>query len=235
MVCAMEQEGRTDRRSAGRTVVLVYGPVAVLFLLLTLVVGDGLTVPVGGRDAELTLAGLVQEPTAVGSLPPWTGLLSTLGGVLLCCAGAVAVAAAPRRADGAILRELGAFSVLLGLDDLLQLHESVVPGITGLPEEAVFGGYALVALLLAVRHRTALRRLVTPVAVLAVLLLAGSVALDLLDPALRWQSWSEDTLKLLGFTGWAVSLVSWTRFRRAQQPRGASTGIGAGLAPSGTK
>jgi hypothetical protein len=214
---------RAPRRRAWSAVLLVYGPVAALLALVTVVVGDGRVLTVGGRQTALTLAALVQEPTAVAGLPPWTGLLSTLGGVGMCCAGAVAFAAGARRRPRPIGRELGALTVLLGLDDLLQLHESVVPGLTGLPEEAVLAGYPAVALLIAVRHREALRRLVTPVVAVAVLLLGASVALDVLGPALPEQAWTEDTLKLLGFTGWAVWLAS-----AARDPRRA-----AGSPPSG--
>jgi hypothetical protein len=219
------------RRPAWYAVLLVYGPVAALLALVTVVVGDGRMLTVGGRQTALTLGALVQEPTAVAGLPPWTGLLSTLGGIAMCCAGAVAFAAGGRRGRGAVGRELGALTVVLGLDDLLQLHESVVPGLTGLPEEAVLAGYPAAVLLIGLRHREVLRHLVTPVVVVAVLLLGASVALDVLGPALREQAWTEDTLKLLGFTGWAVWLTSTSLGTR--MPVGSTPSDAPGVARQG--
>ncbi|RBY75208.1 hypothetical protein DQ239_17930 [Blastococcus sp. TF02-09] len=197
---------------------LVYGPLGLLLAGLTLWVGDGRVLTVGGEDTTVTLADLVQEPAVAADLPPWTGALGLLGGVTMVAAGAVAVAIAlggvapdrGARADvRALLRDVGLLTVALGADDLLQLHEAVVPALTGLPEKVVFAGYLFAAAAIAVGHRAVLRRLLTPTAALALCWLATSVAIDVLDPGLRWHAWTEDSMKLLGLAGWSVTVVSW--------------------------
>ena len=205
--------GAGARRRSWRSAVLVYGPVVLVLAAITWVVRDGVAVRIGGEDVLLRLADLVQEPAAAGGLPPWAGVLSTLGGVLMCSAGAVAVVAGTAAGTGSriagFLVEAGALTVVLGLDDLLQLHEAVVPGLTGLPEEVVFGVYAVAATVVVARHQRVLGNLATVLPVVAVGLLAVSVGLDVLDPPLRWRAWTEDSVKLLGIAGWSTSLVTW--------------------------
>lgn len=201
------------RRRSWRSAALVYGPLLVALAAITWVVRDGVVVRIGGDDVLLRLADLVQEPAAAGGLPPYAGVLSTLSGVLMCAAGAVAVVAGAAAGTGSrlagFLVEVGALTVVLGLDDLLQLHEAVVPGLTGLPEEAVFGLYAVAAAVVVARHQRVLGSLATVLPVVAVGLLAASVGLDVLDPPLRWRAWTEDSVKLLGIAGWSTSLVTW--------------------------
>lgn len=217
------------RRRSWRSAVLVYGPLLLVLAAITWVVRDGVVVRIGGDEVLLRLADLVQEPAAAGGLPPYTGVLSTLGGVLMCAAGAVAVVAGAAAGTGSrlagFLVEVGALTVVLGLDDLLQLHEAVVPGLTGLPEEAVFGLYGVAAAVVVARHQRVLGSLATVLPVVAVGLLAASVGLDVLDPPLRWRAWTEDSVKLLGIAGWSTSLVTWalaagrTASRRRADPR----------------
>ncbi len=205
--------GDGARRRSWRSAVLVYGPVVLVLAAITWVVRDGVVVRIGGQDVLLRLADLVQEPAAAGGLPVWTGVLSTLGGVLMCSAGTVALVAGAAARTGSriagFLVEVGALTVVLGLDDLLQLHEAVVPGLTGLPEEAVFGAYGVAAAAVVARHQRVLGSLATVLPVVAVGLLAVSVGLDVLDPPLRWRAWTEDAVKVLGIAGWSTSLVTW--------------------------
>jgi hypothetical protein len=221
--------------------------VVLVLAAITWVVRDGVVLRVGGEDVLLRLADLVQEPAAAGGLPPWAGVLSTLGGVLMCSAGAVAVVAGAAAGTGSriagFLVEVGLLTAVLGLDDLLQLHEAVVPGLTGLPEEAVFGVYGVAATVVVARHQRVLGGLATVLPVVAVGLLAVSVGLDVLDPPLRWRAWTEDSVKLLGIAGWSTSLITWAlvagRGRhpaavpRSGGPEGPPTSDGWGSAADG--
>lgn len=217
-------------------VALVYVPLGLLLTALTVWVRDGRVLTVGGEAVTVTLADLVQEPAVAADLPPWTGALGLLGGVTMIAAGAITVAVAAGsgpvrglRADvRALLRDVGLLTVALGADDVFQLHEAVVPALTGLPEKAVFACYLLAAVAIATGHRAVLRRLITPTAVLALCLLAASVAIDVLDPGLRWHAWTEDSIKLLGLAGWSVTVVSWALgWSRAGASAGDGTGPGS--------
>lgn len=216
--------GTATRGRPWRSAVLVYGPVALVLAAITWAVGDGLAVRIGGEQVLLRLSDLVQEPAAAGGLPVYAGVLSTLGGVLMCSAGAVAVVVGTavrgcNRTAG-FLVEVGALTAALGLDDLLQLHEAVVPGLTGLSEEAVFAVYVVTAAVVAARHRQVLGDLAAVLPVVAVGLLAVSVGLDVLDPPLQWRAWTEDSVKLLGIAGWSAALVTWALHACRARPGG---------------
>lgn len=125
---------------------------------------------------------LVSDPAAVLDAPFYLGLLSHAGILLWAAAAAVAVfgsrlahAIEPRR----FLLAFGLLTALLALDDLLMLHEHVLPRLTGLPEWALVGGYAAAVGALGWRFHPFIARTDVRLLALALGLFCASVLVDL--------------------------------------------------------
>jgi hypothetical protein len=157
---------------------------------------------------------------ALCGVPPYTGLLSNAGVALWLCTSAVLAFAGSRLTDPR--QRLGLYlpaglSLLLGLDDGLMLHESLLPAWLGLDDRIVQPGlYCLYASLLLASLRWPLRGRDHRILFLAALACLGcSVLLDVLieshllparnplvlQPGLLM--WLEDGLKLLGIVAWS--------------------------------
>jgi hypothetical protein len=188
-----------------------YSAPGILPAPLLLVVGG----PLAAVFAATFLLGLEPDLTprdpAVAAGAPWhLGLFSTLGVLAWWTAAVAALTAALAlygRFDGAwcMPAAAGALAALLGLDDALMLHEVVLPTLFGIPEEATFAAYGLLALgyLWAFRHLHLGLRVDLMAAALC--LFGASILLDIVAPGLgRWQLLLEDGLKFAGICAWAA-------------------------------
>ncbi len=161
----------------------------------------------GERRAELLLA-----PVTVGRLPWYTGLVSSLGVLAWAVAATAGFGAAGlarlggRRGAARFLAHAGVYSVVLGLDDLFELHVSVAPDTLGIPKPVAVGLLAGSLLpLLALNRREVLR---TRTVVLGASLSALAVAL-VVDGAGRGTSGAlvlEEGFQFLGIVAWAAWL-----------------------------
>lgn len=205
------EKATTSGAAVLRRMAMLYAPPALLVAAATLVVGDGRQMQIGGRPHTLQLSQLSQDPTAVAQLPPFVGAVSTLAVVLWTVGAAVALfggAVAGGRA-GSFLLHVGALTLVLALDDAYQLHESVVPGLLNIPEEASLAGYALVLAAAVARfpHRFLRRKHVATLGPAAVFF-AVAMSIDLANPGLPHTAWLEDASKLLGIVGWMGYILS---------------------------
>lgn len=137
------------------------------------------------------------------------GVMSNMGAIGWALAAGVALFAAlclwargGAHADGMLLGFGGVLSLALCLDDLLLLHESILPG-WGVPQVVVLGGYALAGLAYAFAQRRRLFSRDGGFLLLAFLLLGGSMAVDvLLHSTQSWLVAAEDGLKFVGIYAW---------------------------------
>ena len=180
-------------------------------LIVCWVLAGGLLVAVasqdGARRTELLLA-----PVTVGELTGYTGLVGSLGVLAWAVAATAAFGAAGianlggRRSAARFLTHAGIYSVVLGLDDLFELHAAMAPTGLGVPKVAVVAGLAgALVPLLAVNWREVMR---TRTVVLAASLVALGGAL-VIDTASRPGSGAlvaEEGLQFLGIVAWAVWL-----------------------------
>ena len=167
--------------------------------LVLLLVATGLVVEASSRIPDVSA--VTRDPTAVAGVPWWTGALSRLTN--LCWAAAAALnflaaqaAVTRHRLPLLLLAGLGA---VLGIDDTMLLHESVLPA-GELPEQPLLALDAVAALVLAVLWRRVPWRRSNVTAFLAgAALLAVAVASDVLHtvPLLV-----EDGAKLGGILAW---------------------------------
>ena len=161
---------------------------------------------------------LLQDPAGQYDFPPFVGLISHGGVALLVATAAIlAFAAAVGRRDAGLLAGAAALSGMLAADDLLLLHERVVPAVLGLGETWLYGLYGvLLALILArlPRRRGSLGILV-PLSLMAV-----SVGTDQMELPMNTRVLVEDLAKVAGFAAW---LAFWAGFAAARLREGLTT------------
>lgn len=154
---------------------------------------------------------LVRDPNAIANNPNYFGLVSNLG-IVMWIAGAVgalqAVAALRQtreKAFSGLLLAGGCFAAVMGLDDLLMLHESIAA--TGIPEILVLGPHAI--LLAATCYRAWLLQGRTPwlLLVACVAAFGCSMVVDVVPVEFAGQVFIEESFKLLGIMFLTAYLV----------------------------
>lgn len=185
-----------------RSLLLALLPTAVVLAVAAVAAGAA-GVPVGS---------LVRDTAVTAGQPAHTGALSAA--CIMFWAAAAGIALTASRHDP-LLRDLGLLTVLLALDDQYQLHEHVLPS-AGIPDLVVYAAYGAAAGYIAVRHRARLLSdAALPVLLLGAVLLAASVGIDVVEPALPdalrppegVRVYAEDGSKLCGAALWLYYVV----------------------------
>ncbi|QJE74035.1 hypothetical protein HHL28_13875 [Aerophototrophica crusticola] len=169
-----------------------------------------------GADPKWTL----RDPAGAGGLPPYAGFFSNLG-VLAWWAAAVACVLAAlvvrwgqnRRdslADAAAAG--GGLSAVLALDDLLLVHEALLPLYVGLDERWALAAYGTGALAYLWRFRAVHLRMETGLMAASIALLAASLVVDLMELDGAKALLLEDGAKFGGICAWALYhlRLAWT-------------------------
>jgi len=134
--------GESVKRQAALAVTISLG-VAVVLLAAQLVV----------NAKQVDMGVLTRDVAALAGVKWYTGFFSNLG--LMAWGGAIALGGfgwwqlrgdASTRALAATLGSYAALSAFLGLDDMAQLHEDVIPGHLGISEKYVYAAEALMFL-----------------------------------------------------------------------------------------
>lgn len=184
-----------------RLVILAAAAINVVMLLAALFVAQIL-----GLDATI----FYRDPSAAADVGFYTGWISSLGASLWIGTGAATLFAGrlARRWDCTFL---GGLTLVLGLDDLLLIHEDVLP-VVAIPEIVPMIAYAVAGLFWFFR----LRRKTfegTIVFVAAGFLLAMSAAIDQLGELFPTPDSAvdiaEDAVKELGIFLWAAGAVGY--------------------------
>jgi hypothetical protein len=155
---------------------------------------------------------LTRDVAAQADLKWYTGFFSNLGLMLWGAAAALGAfgwwhlrRSAATRALATALGGYAALSAFLGLDDMAQLHEEVIPGHLGLSERYVFFAEALMFLAFLVLNRSLLVRLVPVILVAALAGFGISLGADLLDRVWELPIVIEDGAKLIGICCWVAT------------------------------
>ncbi|MGH8222578.1 MAG: hypothetical protein ACREQZ_06360 [Woeseiaceae bacterium] len=208
---------RERLRSDRRWFVALYAP-AVLLLL---------AVAIASRATGTPLPRFLLDPAVLSVSHPLLGVVSNIGILLWAGAAAIAGFAGSLLLVGGRARELALFLLAaasltgcLLLDDLFLVHEWLFPVVLGIPQVAVFAGYAVLLAALLWRFRNAILQMDVRLLVLALAFFALSVGTDLLPVAwsLVWNLLYlvEDGLKLLGIVSWCGYLVRTSVFALEQ-------------------
>lgn len=189
--------------------------------LITLVAA---TVPLLGIAAahlfwQASLPDMTRDVTAIAGIHPLTGILSSLGILLWWTSAAIYFFAAfvQRGHQGAagvgFLVYSGCLSAYLGFDDLFLIHEYLAPIYLKVSERLVYVCIALATVVYLGRYRRILQGSTGLLLLLALMCLAGSVAIDtflgpLFHPLAGWSFYIEDALKWLGICFWTAFCVT---------------------------
>lgn len=204
--------GTADEHVGIRTFAYTFIPPALVML------GVGLSLVVLGIPVE----NLTSEPTTIAEVPPYTGAVSTIGvmgwaaAIGMFLMGAALLYEKLEGKEAAFLAYGAIFTSYLAIDDAFALHETVLPA-AGIPERATYAVILALVIVYAVLFRTQIRSSAWLFLVLAVGLLASSVAVDvvwgLLDPSSGFaiQMFVEDGFKLFGICAWVAYAAMSTR------------------------
>jgi hypothetical protein len=192
---------------------------AVLQLMLVPFAPAALLLAVAYLQRAVPVSDLIRDTNAAAGVPFYVGAISNLGLLLWGAAAAVCLftwtllAGTRGREMRSFLLASGIFSLVLLLDDWLQLHEVVFPHYLGVPENLVYVAYVLagVAYLLAFR-KTILKTEFSLLAI-ALALFASSIVLDQFSeieslPSFRGIGAMEDAAKLMGILAWLTYFAS---------------------------
>lgn len=192
---------------------------AYTFVPALIVVGG---VAVARATVGTPIEHLTTEPTMLGQVPGYYGLVSTLG--VMCWAAAVGMFLMGAcllydrlgRRDAAFLTASALLTGYLAIDDAFTLHEQLLPSI-GIPEEAVYAGILVAVLAYAAVFRHEIARSAWLFLVLAVGFLGTSVVIDkgyelLGSPGGGGLAiWAEDGAKFIGICAWVAYAALSTR------------------------
>ncbi|KAI9133842.1 hypothetical protein [Acaryochloris sp. CCMEE 5410] len=163
---------------------------------------------------DIPITTFTRDPAVIGNINPLAGIASHLGVLVLTASGAICIfswaALQPTRSTkkfSLFLLGLGIFSLLLGLDDLFMLHESIYPRLFRVSENVILLIYGLLAIGGIVKYwRTILQ---TDYFIFGVALIFFALSLivdafpELIEAMIgQWRILFEDGFKLLGIIGW---------------------------------
>ena len=158
----------------------------------------------------VTVGELTRDPTRLGGLPAYFGLLSQIGiffwaGTVSVCflaAASLSETLAPERARAFFLVS-GIFSLYLGLDDAFLFHDALFPYL-GIREIWTIAAYVIGTAVYGYYFFRVIRATEYPLLLLALLCFSISVALDLVQPRTINPYLLEDSAKLTGLVAWFV-------------------------------
>ena len=188
------------RRQAALAVAISLG-VAVVLLAAQLVV----------NAKHVDMGVLTRDVAALAGVKWYTGFFSNLG--LMAWGAAAALGGfgwwqlrgdARTRSLSAALGSYAALSAFLGLDDMAQLHEDVIPGHLGIPERYVYVAEAIMFLAFMALNRRVLLRHAPVILVAALAGFGASVGADLMDNIWSLPIVIEDGAKLIGICNWVA-------------------------------
>lgn len=167
---------------------------------------------------QLTWRVILRDPASTFHASPFVGIISHLGIMTMVVTGCIClfvVSLASVRPASLFLA--GLFSVAFSLDDLLMLHEKILPNLFGIPELITFGFYGIIVMILVGFQYADLSQPRGMMLVASVLFFVVSAALDQLAAfdglSRQLQIAIEDYAKFSGIAFWAGYWISTARDR----------------------
>jgi hypothetical protein len=164
--------------------------------------------------ADIPLRQFMLDPTEFMHAPFYTGILANLGVLLWAATASICLFTAMflPQLVGKAWRDFflvsGLLTLLLLFDDLLRIHDEILPVYLGIKGDVIGIGYVFLIALYLFRYRTLIFQYPYTFLVMALGLFAVSVALDVAPDALKHRFsvadllLFEDSPKLLGIANW---------------------------------
>lgn len=194
-----------QRTIAAPTLSLLFGWAIALLLLCA--------VYLLARATGDPLGHLTRDPAAITQSRPYIGLLSMVGVMLWAAAVAVSllgVAAIGQRAVRGqrqailFLTASAAFSLILGIDDTLMLHEQIFPNRFNWPETTTYLAYILAMATYIIQFRQQISSGLRLALGATCLCWGISIGIDSVLPDGDWITFIEDGFKFVGIVNWLV-------------------------------
>jgi hypothetical protein len=201
-------------------------PLLLVFIHL-LIAGFLLATVALAFQKNVPLAYMTRDPSVTMDAEPYIGIVSNVGILLWCMATVTcvfsAIILAPRKAYRTITLFLlcsGSISLLFLFDDLLMLHEAILPNLLNISEKEVFLGYAgmLFGYFVAFwRQIIATNALIMGI---ALGFFGLSIGIDLFDLPGDIAYMLEDSAKFTGIVNWCnyFIMTTLTYVRREMKP-----------------
>lgn len=187
----------TQLKSLFPILIGLYIPMLIVVAMMVLV----------GRQLSIPMDDLTRDPSATTGDNPFIGALSNLGVLFWCASVAICFFSFALLQKTGNIGRFSAFflfggliSLILLLDDLFLLHETVFPLYLNIPEKLVFLSYGLMILGYVTRFRKLILTTDFIFLILAFGLFGLSIGIDLLE--LRISILFEDGSKLFGIVSW---------------------------------
>jgi len=177
----------------------------------TFVALSGLTIACLAAGVPLSL--LTRDPVEVLNAPAYYGAVSSIGILIwsasaaVCFFGAAVVWRTSRNPEGtSFLAATGLLTAWLVLDDVLMLHDVILPGVLGFRQRYVLVAYVVIVSLYLFRFRRVIFKSEYPILFFALSFFGLSVLSDTVQTRMNfaWHHHLEDGCKLMGIVGWTV-------------------------------
>lgn len=193
----MSAKMRTPLKSLLPILMWLYMPMLILVGMIVLV----------SRQYSISIADLTRDPSATTGHTPFIGTLSHVGVLFWCAAVAICLFSFVLLQKTGSIGEFSAFflfggliSLILLLDDLFLLHETVFPLYLNIPEKIVFLSYGLMIIGYITRFRKLISKTDFILLIISFALFGFSIGIDFLE--LRISILFEDGSKLFGIVSW---------------------------------
>ncbi len=184
-------------------------PVLLISWLLTLL---GLLCAIfASTRKDVALDYLTKDPAAIMEVPFYIGFFSNFGIIVWTCAFYICLYTAYRIRDNITLRDdyyfmlaSGMIVLLMTMDDLYQIHETVFPVYFKIPENAVLLTYFNIYLIYIIYFRRRILRSDFLAFVLAFFFLGLSAVIKIFPLPIPQDTFLKDAFKLFGTVTWLI-------------------------------
>lgn len=147
----------------------------------------------------------------MGSMPAYVGFMSQIGIFFWSAAATVCLFAFKLLSGKEDRKELryfllisGLISLFLGLDDVFQLHEEVLPNLVGIPQVVVLTSYGIIVLLYVSEFYQLILKTAYVLLIMSVFFFGISLVIDIFHFPVIYPYLLEDGAKLIGLISWFV-------------------------------
>lgn len=151
---------------------------------------------------------LTRDFSALVDAPVYTAFLSQLGMFFWAGAAAICIISGALLSGNQDMKNYRTFfyasagiSLMLGLDDMFLLHESVFPFLLGIPENVVYLGYMVIMIVYGLRYLKILLSTEYILFSLAILFFGLSIIVDITN---FYDGYIEDPFKFIGMVFWTT-------------------------------
>jgi len=203
------------------------GAIGALLFALALTLGALAAIALVCAKTGVLFSDLTRDSSEILKSPFYLGAVSNLGILLWACTAAVCLFAASLPATDPMARERGRFlfvsglvTAWLALDDLLTLHEVVIPSTFPIRQRYVLAAYAAGMLVYLLRFRRMILQTDGIIMIASLFFFGISVASDAFQARVHvsFHHYLEDGTKIAGLVAWSLYFIRMSRIQVGARP-----------------